>query len=66
MHTAKKQMDYQKKIFWDRGRALAVLKVYKYNDSVKWPGVFSSLHYPVRTFQDFISAIYSLRNAFAP
>lgn len=58
-------MDYQKKIFQDGGRVLAVLKEFEYHDFVKWTGLFFPLNYPVSTFHKFISAIYSLKNAFA-
>lgn len=61
----RKKRDCQKKIFQDGGRILAVLKEFEYNDFVKWSGLFCPLNYPVSTFHDFISAIYSLRNAFA-
>lgn len=46
-------------------RILAVLKEFAYNDFVKWSDLFLALSYPVNTFCEFISAIYSFRNAFA-
>lgn len=60
-----KKKDYQKKIFQDGRRVLAVLKEFEYNDFVKWSRLFSPLNYPLSIFHEFISAIYRLRNAFA-